>query len=78
MFPDAHSQAVSDITVQPLAQTFHASDFEVVNPSSDKLIKFVHLIGITYSPVPACQLSHLRLKLCNCLLVRSGFVCFGE
>ena len=46
MFPDAHSQAVSDVAVQSLAQPFHTPDFEVVDPSSDKLVELIYLIGM--------------------------------
>ena len=45
VLPDTHSQTESDVTVQPLAQTFHTSDSEVVYPSSDELIEFEHLMG---------------------------------
>ena len=35
-----HPQTVSDVTVQPPAQPFHASDFVIVNPSTDELVEF--------------------------------------
>ena len=50
VLPDTHPQSVPDVAVQLLAQSFHASDFEIVNPSSDKLIEFIHLICVTNSP----------------------------
>ena len=43
MFPDTHPQTVPDVTVKPLAQSFHATDFEIVNPSSDELVEFLLL-----------------------------------
>jgi len=62
VLPDAHPQSKPDVTVQPLVQPFHASDSEVAYPSSDKLVQFIHLIGITYSPASACQLA---VQLCT-------------
>ena len=78
MLPNAHPQTVSNITVQPFTQSFHAPDFEIVYPSSDKLVEFLYLIEVTYSPASSCQLLHLRLELRCRFGVRSGFISFGK
>ena len=78
MFPNAHSQAVSDVPIQSHAQPLHAPDFEVIFPSSDELVQLLHLIGVAYSPASACQFLHLRFELRYCFRVWSGLVSFGE
>ena len=48
MFPNAHTKSVPDITVKFFAECFHTSYLEVVNPTSDKLIKFLNLAAVCY------------------------------
>ena len=78
MLPNTHSQTIAYVAIQPFAQTFHASDFEVVNPSSDKLVEFIHFVIVAYSPTPARGFLHLCFELCYCLGVWSGFISFGK
>lgn len=48
MFPNAHTKSVSDVTVKFLAEFLHTTYLEVVNPTSDKLIKFLNLAAVCY------------------------------
>ena len=48
MFPNTHTKSVSDVTVKFLAEFLHTTYLEVVNPTSDKLIKFLNLAAVCY------------------------------
>ena len=63
MFPNAHTKSVSDVTVKVLAEFLHTTYLEVVNPTSDKLIKFLNLVAVANAPATAREFFHLLLEL---------------
>ena len=63
MFPNAHTKSISDVSIQYLAKPLHASNLKVVNPTSDELIKFLHLISVANSPTTASEFFHSLFKL---------------
>ena len=65
MFPNAHPQSISDMFIHLTAQSFHAAYLEVVNPPSDKLIKFLYFVTIAYAPASTGKFFHPFLKLHN-------------
>ena len=64
MFPNAHAKSVSDISVEFSTKCFHTTYFEVVNPSSDELIEFLHFIVVANAPATASKFFHSLLKFC--------------
>ena len=53
MFPNTHTQSVTDVRVKFSTETFHTSYLEVVNPSSDELIDLFYLVAVAYAPTTA-------------------------
>ena len=85
MFPNTHAQPVSYVTVKFSTESFHTTYLEVVNPPSDKLIKFLNLIAVAYSPATTSEFFHpfleLRYRLCMwfCpILMRNSFIVKAE
>ena len=78
MLPNTHPQMVAYVTVQTLTQSLHAPDFEVVYPSSDELVQFLHFVAVAHTPASACQFLHLYFEFRYCFRVRSGFISFGK
>ena len=64
MFPYTHAQAISDMLIHFSTETFHASDFEVVNPSTDKLVEFLYFVAVAYAPTTTGEFFHSLLELC--------------
>ena len=64
MLPNTHTKSISDITIKFFTECFHTSYLEVVNPSSDELIKFLYFIAVADAPTTACKFFHSLLKLC--------------
>ena len=63
MFPDAHTKPIPNVAIKLFAETFHTTYLEVVYPSSDKLIEFLHLIAVANAPTTASEFFHSLLKL---------------
>ena len=63
MFPNAHAKSVSDVSVKFLTESLHTAYLEVINPPSNELIEFHHLIAVTNTPTTTSELSHSLLKL---------------
>ena len=63
MFPNAHTKSISDVTVKFLAEFLHTTYLEVVNPTSDKLIKFLNLVAVANAPATSREFFHLLLEL---------------
>ena len=50
MLPNTHTKSISDITIKFFTECFHTSYLEVVSPSSDELIKFLHFVAVANAP----------------------------
>ena len=63
MFPDAHTQAESNMFIHISTDIFHTSYFEIINPASNELIKFLNLIAIAHAPATTSEFFHSHLEL---------------
>ena len=63
MLPNAHAKSVSDVSVKFSTESLHTAYPEVINPSSNELIEFHHLIAVTNTPATTGEFSHSLLKL---------------
>ena len=63
MFPYAHAKSISIVSIKLFTQCFHTSNLEVVNPSSDKLIKSLYFIAVANAPATTSEFPHPLLIL---------------
>ena len=63
--PHAKSVAkpISNMFIQLFTKCFHTAYLEVINPPSDELIKFFHLIAVANAPATTGKFFHSLLKL---------------
>ena len=47
------------------AESFHTTYLEVVYPTSDELVEFLHFIAVAYTPATTCEFLRPHLKLRN-------------
>ena len=65
MLPYTHAQSKSNVCVEFFAECFHTSYLEIVNPSSDELVEFLHFVAVANAPTTASELPHPLLELCD-------------
>ena len=65
MFPYTHAESVADMFIHFSTECFHASNLEIVNPSSDELIEFLHFVAVANAPATTSKSFHSLLKFRN-------------